>query len=153
MRQFFLVGLLAISSIACASDKDDLALLLNEFLAGASVGDVAAHEKFWDDNLVYTSSSGTRTDKPSIVKGMREAATDDGDAGDVSGPAVVYSADEVDIDVYGDTAVVAFKLVGTPQGESDEPVAYYFNTGTFIKDSGQWKVVAWQATRIPDAEQ
>lgn len=152
MRQIILVGLLAISSIAGASDEENLTSLLDEFLAGASVGDVAAHEKFWDDNLVYTSSNGTRTDKSSIVNGMRQAAADDSDAEGASAPAVVYSADEVDIDVYGDTAIVAFKLVGTPQGESNEPVAYYFNTGTFLRNHGEWKVVAWQATRIPDDE-
>ena len=45
-------------------------------------------------------------------------------------------------------AVVAFKLVGTPRNGS-EPL-YYYNTGTFLKRDDVWKVVAWQATRIPD---
>jgi hypothetical protein len=152
MNKLILLVFLAMSPIVYASDAEVLRNMLDEFLAGASVGDVSAHEKFWDDNLVYTSSSGTRTDKSSIVEGMRQAAEDD-DGGDASGPAVIYSAEDVDIDVYGGTAVVAFKLVGTPQGESNDAVAYYFNTGTFIKSQGSWKVVAWQATRIPDAEE
>jgi hypothetical protein len=28
----------------------------------------------------------------------------------------------------------------------------YFNTGTFLRRDGLWQVVAWQATRMPDAE-
>ena len=151
MKALLFVGLLAVTSIASASDEEDLTTMLNEFLAGASVGDVSAHESFWDDNLVYTSSSGARTDKPSIVEGMRQAAAEAGDDG-ASGPSTVYSADEIEIDLYGDTAIVAFKLVGTPPEGSGDPVAYYFNTGTFLKRDGAWKVVAWQATRIPDAE-
>lgn len=151
MRQFVLLGLLFMSSFALASDEDDLRSMLDEFLAGASVGDVAVHERFWDDNLVYTSSSGARTDKANIVEGMRRAAAAADVADDSAGPSVIYSADEVEVDLYGNTAIVAFKLVGTPQGDSDEPVAYYFNTGTFLKKDGVWKVVAWQATRIPGA--
>lgn len=151
MRALLLLGLLAVTSIASASDEEELTTMLNEFLAGASIGDVAVHESFWDDNLVYTSSNGTRTDKPTIVGGMRQAAAEAGDDGD-SGPTTVYSAEEIAIDVYGDTAIVAFKLVGTPPEGSGESVAYYFNTGTFLKRDGTWKVVAWQATRIPDAE-
>ena len=63
-------------------------------------------------------------------------------------PATVYSGEEVDVRLYDDMAVVAFKLVGTPTNGS-EPL-YYYNTGTFLKRDGVWKVVAWQATRIPE---
>jgi hypothetical protein len=145
-----LASVMMFGSLANASDVDDLTAMLHEFLAGASIGDVAAHEKFWSDDLVYTSSSGTRTNKAAIVEGMREAVAED--SGDDSGPSVVYSGEDVQVTVYGSTAIVAFRLVGTPQGDSDEPVANYFNTGTFLKQDGIWKVIAWQATRIPEAE-
>ena len=146
----FVLTVMMYGSFANASDVDDLTAMLHEFLAGASVGDVAAHEKFWSDDLIYTSSSGSRTNKAAIVEGMQQAASEDD--GDDSGPGVVYTGEDVQVNVYGSTAVVAFRLVGTPQGESEEPVAYYFNTGTFLKQGGSWKVIAWQATRIPDAE-
>ncbi len=151
MRALMLLSIMAIAPLASASDVDDLTTMLNEFLAGASVGDIAAHETFWSDELVYTSSNGTRTNKAEIMDGMRQAAAAD-DADD-SGPSTVYTAEEIEVDVYGTTAIVAFKLVGTPQGDSEEAVAYYFNTGTFLKHDGAWQVVAWQATRIPEAEE
>ena len=153
LRALFAIGLLAIGHMASASDADDLTAMLHEFNAGASVGDAAAHDRFWSDDLIYTSSSGTRTNKAEILAGMQEAAdADEPDGPDDSGPSVIYTAEEVQVDVYGSTAVVAFKLVGTPQGESADDVSYYFNTGTFLKRDDVWQVVAWQATRIPPQE-
>ena len=145
------VSILLVGPAALASDVDDLTAMLHEFLAGASVGDVAAHDRFWSEDLVYTSSSGTRTNKAAIIAGMSQAA--DADDADDSGPSVIYTGEDVQVDVYGNTAIVAFKLVGTPQGGDEAAVAYYFNTGTFLKRDGVWKVVAWQATKIPKAEE
>lgn len=146
-----LCGVIAIAPIASASDVDDLTAMLHEFLAGASVGDVATHETFWSDDLVYTSSNGTRTNKAEILGRVRDAAAT-ADDDDDSGPSTVFTAEEIEVDLYGTTAIVAFKLVGTPQGTGDDTVAYYFNTGTFLKRNGAWEVVAWQATRIPAEE-
>ncbi len=65
-------------------------------------------------------------------------------------PTTVYSGEEIDIRLFGDTAIVAFKLVGTPTDKSaDKDMLYYFNTGVFLKRDGVWKVIAWQATKIP----
>ena len=150
LQAIFVIGLLAIGHAAMASDVDDLTAMLHEFLAGASANDAAAHDKFWSEDLVYTSSRGTRTDKAEILAGMQQAA--DADEPEDSGPSVVYTAEDIQVDVYGTSAVVAFKLVGTPHRESADDVSYYFNTGTFLKREGVWKVVAWQATRIPAPE-
>ncbi len=140
---------LAIGLPASASDVDDLTAMLHEFLAGASVGDVSAHDKFWSDDLIYTSSGGKRTNKAEIIAGMRQQT--EADDPEESGPSVIYTAEDIEVDIYGATAVVAFKLVGMPQGDKDAAVANYFNTGTFLKRDGGWQAVAWQATRIPPA--
>lgn len=146
MKQFIqcmTLSILMMGAAANAGDADEILGLLDEFLANASVR--SAHERFWADDLVYTSSRGTRTDKAAIL-----ASFDGADEGSAeAGP--VYSAEEVELKWYGDTAVVAFKLVGTPPDES--PPDYYFNTGTFLKRDGEWRVVAWQATKIPPAEE
>ena len=124
-------------------DIDELTGMLDEFLANAGVA--AAHERFWADDLVYTSSRGTRTTKAEIMAGF--GAEEDGADGEA---APVYSADDVKLKIYGTTAVVAFRLVATPA--DDSAVLNYFNTGTFLKRDGVWQVVAWQATAIPDKE-
>jgi hypothetical protein len=58
------------------------------------------------------------------------------------------SGEDVKVQLFGNTAIVTFKLSGTPVDGSD--AKYYFNTGTFIKREGQWRAVAWQATVIPE---
>lgn len=126
------------------SDKELLAALLHDFMAGASANDVAAHEKFWAEDLVYTSSSGLRFGKADILEGMKAEAG----SGE---PETVYSAEDVQIRLYGDTAVVAFRLMGSPRG-GDGQLMQYFNTGTFVKRDQQWRAVAWQATIISDPE-
>jgi len=61
-----------------------------------------------------------------------------------------YYADEVDIRLYDDTAVVAFKLVANiPLENGRFDTLNFYNTGTFIKRNGVWRAVAWQATQIP----
>lgn len=144
----FLSALLVAGSSMASADSDDMLLtqLLNDFLAGASANDVAAHERFWDDDLVYTSSSGLRFGKAEILKNMKSP-----DAAAAEEPQLVYSAEDIRIRQYGDTAVVAFRLLGTPK-EDAGAVRQYFNTGTFVRRQGEWRVVAWQATVIPPPE-
>lgn len=45
---------------------------LDAFLAGAAVNDAAVHEAFWAEELVYTSSSGTRFGKTQLMSGVHE---------------------------------------------------------------------------------
>jgi len=130
--------------VVAQDDVAELTAMLEEFLANANQRE--AHEKFWADDLVYSSSSGLRFGKADIMQGFENS---DG-AASSEPPAIVYSGEEIDVRVYGDAAVVAFKLVGTPSNGS-APL-YYYNTGTFLKRAGVWKVVAWQATKIPPAD-
>ena len=129
-----------------ASDKEDLAAMLADFLASSDQR--ASHEKFWADDLIYTSSAGLRFGKPDILAGFDSASAEDEPAD--TEPPTTYSGEEVDIRISGDTAIVAFKLVGTPTDKTAPgDVLYYFNTGTFLKRDGTWKAIAWQATKIP----
>jgi hypothetical protein len=65
-------------------------------------------------------------------------------------PKSIFSAEEIRIQQYGDTAIVAFRLVNTTEKDGKTEVTKYYNTGTFLKRRGKWQVVSWQATRIPD---
>ena len=130
---------------ALATDTDDLRTLLQEFLAGS--GTEEAHAKFWAENLVYTSSAGLRFGKAEIMAGFEDSES--GDEADDDQATMIYTGEDIDIRLYGDTAIVAFKLVGTPTDTAPgAEVLYYFNTGTFLKRDGVWRVIAWQATKI-----
>jgi hypothetical protein len=145
MIRFFQACLCAITLMAApfavAADVDELTAMLHEFLANADKA--SAHEMFWAEELVYTSSGGLRFGKSDIMQGFEGAEESD------APPAVIYSGEEVDVRLYNGMAVVAFKLVGTASDGSQ--TLYYYNTGTFLKRDGTWKVVAWQATKIPPA--
>ena len=65
---------------------------------------------------------------------------------------ITYSAEDVRIQQYGTTAIVAFRLVAKVESANSTDVTRYFNTGTFLKRDGKWQVVSWQATRLPRAE-
>lgn len=121
----------------------ELTKLLNEFLAGASHNDAAVHDRFWADDLIYTGSSGRRRGKAEIMKDVRAApAPRPGDA------KTTYTAEDIRIQQYGNTAVVAFRLVATMEKDGKTEVANYLNSGTFVKRKGKWQVVNWQATKV-----
>ena len=141
----FFIFLLAAALMAQPSKAEtELTQLLNEFLKGASENNIAMHDRFWSEDLIYTSSSGERYGKQRIMDGLRNSGDEN------SEPETAWSAEDITIRTYGDVAVVAFKLVGktvTPEGTESSS---YLNSGTFIKRNGQWKAVNWQATKVPD---
>ena len=127
-----------------APDAAELTRLLNEFLAGASRGDAAIHERFWADDLIYTRSAGRRVNKAEVLHDVRNApAPKPGD------PTTIYTAEDIRIQQYGETAVVAFRLVATSDSAGTRSVANLLNSGTFVKRNGKWQVVNWQSTRMP----
>ncbi len=142
----------------------ELTQLLRDFLAGASRNDAAIHDRFWADDLIYTGATGRRRSKADVMADVRKAPPE-------PRPSIKYTAEEIRIQQYGDTAIVAFRLVATPvgpaapgapsagkapaPGKANAPapqgatgVTTYMNSGTFLRRNGQWRVVAWQATRI-----
>jgi ketosteroid isomerase-like protein len=131
-----------------APDGAELTRLLEEFLDGASRNDAAIHDRFWAEDLIYTGSSGRRIGKADIMRDTRSTpARKTGD------PTTVYTAEDIRIQQYGNTAIVAFRLVGTIQRAGKTEVAKFFNTGTFLKRNGKWQVVGWQATKIPHTDE
>lgn len=122
-----------------ADEREALRTLLDEFLAGASVNDAAVHDRFWAEDLVYTSSSGERFGKAEIMAGLSGS----GEPAETATPS--YSAQDVNIRTFGETAVITFRLVAE---QDDGTQSHYFNTGVFRNREGVWQAVAWHATRI-----
>jgi len=141
-----IVALAACDFDAMASEAEELQSMTEAFLASADKE--AAHVSFWAADLIYTSSAGLRFGKVDIMQGFVSEEDESADE-----PGMTYSGEEFDVRVHGDTAIVAFKLVGTPaESAADQTVLNYFNTGTFLRRGGQWQVIAWQATKIPPGE-
>jgi ketosteroid isomerase-like protein len=132
-------------SAQTAPDAAELTKLLQDFLVGAGRNDAAAHDRFWADDLIYTASAGSRKGKADIMREVH--AEGPPKAGDET---TVYTAEDIRIQQYGDTAIVAFRLVATiNQKDGTKKINNYLNSGTFLKRNGKWQVVNWQATVMP----
>ncbi|HMG32350.1 MAG TPA: nuclear transport factor 2 family protein [Blastocatellia bacterium] len=130
-----------------SDDSGELTALLKEFLAGASRNDAAMHDRFWAEDLIYTGSSGRRIGKADIIREARATPA-------TTRPAqpTTYGAEDIRIQQYGDTAIVAFRLTATTVRNGKTSIAQFLNTGTFLKRNGMWQAVAWQATKMPEAQ-
>ncbi|GGD71654.1 hypothetical protein GCM10011357_28350 [Lacimicrobium alkaliphilum] len=145
MRHFtFLTSitiLLLLSPLVAKATEQQLLNKLDAFLYGASINDASVHNTFWHEDLVYTSSGGTRFGKAELMKGVRE-----------TGPIVKtevttwFSSQDVKVRLYDHLAIVNFKLVA----KTDESEKYYLNSGTFVRKNEQWQAVNWQATKAAD---
>ncbi len=139
---------LAQAPTPAAPDAAELTTLLKDFLAGASRNDVAMHDRFWADDLIYTGSSGRRRGKAELMHDVREEAAP-GDKPKEDAETAIYTAEDIRIQQYGTTAIVVFRLVGTTTKADKTEVANYLNSGTFLQRDGKWQVVNWQATKMP----
>lgn len=137
-----MLGVLLLSPFATmADDRAELTSLLAEFLDGATRNDPKVHDKYWAEELIYTSSAGRRFGKAELMQGVNSRG--ELPATEIS---MRYSSEDLQILQYGDTAVVAFTLVGT----SAQETLRFLNSGTFVKRNGKWQAVNWQATRKLD---
>jgi Domain of unknown function (DUF4440) len=131
-----------------APDAAELTRLVKEFLDGASRNDAAVHDRFWADDLIYTGSSGRRIGKSDIMRDQRSPR-----AAVPADSSTTYFAEDIRIQQYDSTAIVAFRLVAVSKREGKSETSNYLNTGTFLKRNGRWRVVSWQATRMPRSEE
>jgi ketosteroid isomerase-like protein len=150
MKRNFLSAILLLA-LTCnlraqtAPDAAELTKLLRDFLAGASRNDAAMHERFWADDLIYTSALGRRKGKADIMRELKEESP--AKPGDETS---VYTAEDIRIQQYGDTAIVAFRLVAAITDKAGaKEIKNFLNTGTFLKRNGKWQAAGWQATAVP----
>ena len=134
------------TGLAFAQTKtvEDVTTLLREFIAGAGGGDRALFDKFFADDVIYTRASGLVISKADIMASLGKPAP-------ASEGKSSYSAEDITVHEYGDTVIVAFRLVGrTDHGDGNVETSRYRNTGTFLRRNGKWQAVAWQATKISE---
>src|SRR2546423_10086286 len=150
MKRLLLYAILFLSIASAlraqpAPDAAELCKLLQDFRPGAGRNDAEMHERFWADDLIYTASIGRRIGKADILREVREEGPPK-----PGGETIVYTAEDIRIQQYGETAIIAFRLVGTSDKGGAKKVTRYLNTGTFLKRNGKWQAVSWQATAMPE---
>jgi hypothetical protein len=141
------LGLLAmialpVASASAAEGGDPVAeitRLLEWFLAPENNPRAATHQRFWADDLVYTSSAGVVRTKAEIMAGF----TGDPPPADQTS----WSAEDVLVRPYGDAAALTFRLVGRA---ADGSTMQYRNSAMLLMRGGEWRAVTWQATRVSE---
>jgi len=149
LRHLILVAVLAgapalADAPATTGAAQQVVALLREFIAGAGGGDPALYDRFFADDVLYTRSTGAFTTKSMIMESVRAPAP-------ASEPSMSYGIEDLTVHPFGDTVVVAFRLVAHAAHDGKTETLKFRDTGTFLRRNGRWQVVAWQATRIEDA--
>ena len=127
--------------------RTEIAAMLTTFLTPAVNNSRAGHERFWADDLVYTSSKGKVMSKADILQSFAEKP--EADARKATEPSPVFTAEDVLVRPYGDMAALTFRLV---EHDPDGKTSYFRNSGTFLQRNGKWQAVTWQATRVAEPE-
>ena len=128
-----------------ARTRSEITTMLTTFLTPAVNNSAAGHERFWADDLVYTSSAGKVMSKADIMKSFAEEPK--AEAGDQAKPGPVFTAQDILVRPYGDMAALTFRLV---EHDPDGKLSYFRNSGTFLLRSGKWQAITWQATRVAE---
>jgi len=102
--------------------------------------DIAALKTLLADDLVYTHSSARVDTKQSLLGGMEAGTT-------------VYTSiepSEVRAQAFGD-AVVLTGIAQISVSSNGRPLNFGVRfTDVYVNTGGQWQMVAWQSTRLPE---
>ncbi len=123
--------------------RREISEMLTTFLTPAVNNSSAGHERFWADDLVYTSSTGKVMSKADILKSFPEDTKPKTEQKPED--RAVFTAEDVLVRPYGDTAALTFRLV---ERDADGKISYFRNSGTFLLRNGKWQAITWQATRV-----
>lgn len=121
--------------------EQQLIQMVHDFLAAVPKRDPQVFNNFFADDVIYTRSAGTTVDKSEILRNIGVRA--------VNEPQATYAGDDFTVHLYGDAAVVNFRLIQHNEKDGKQETNYFRNTGTFLKRNGKWQVVAWHATQVP----
>jgi len=123
--------------------RTEIAAMLTTFLTPTVNNSAAGHERFWADDLVYTTSTGKVKSKADIMKSFAEKPKAEPGKQSEAGP--VFTAEDILVRPYGDMAALTFRLV---EHDPDGKISYFRNSGTFLQRQGKWQAITWQATRV-----
>jgi ketosteroid isomerase-like protein len=109
-------------------------------MAAMSKKDIATLNALLSDDLVYTHSSARLDTKQSLIGAMESGAT-------------VYTSvepSEVKAQDLGD-AVVLTGVARISVTSNGNPINFGVRfTDVYVNNSGQWQMVTWQSTRLPE---
>jgi ketosteroid isomerase-like protein len=119
------------------NDERAVRQLLDELYAALGRNDDAALDRIYADNYTLVNESGELT-----TKAPRLAAIKSGELKYES-----ISFDEVNVRLYGDTAVATLRIASKGQSKGQEIGGQFRGTLTLVRMKGRWQLVAAHVTR------
>jgi ketosteroid isomerase-like protein len=123
-----------------ADNRQNIIDLDNQRMEAMAKKDIATLNALLSDDLVYTHSSARLDTKQSLIGAMESGAT----VYTSVVPADVVAQDLGDAVVLTGVARISVTSNGNPINFGVRFTDVYANKG------GQWQMVAWQSTRLPD---
>jgi uncharacterized protein (TIGR02246 family) len=112
--------------------------LMSELANAQLKGDTATLDRIWADDFTFTNSSGEVQTKAQRLAEIK--------SGELKFDSL--SRDEVQVRVYGETAVVTSRGTVKGQRRGQDLSGQSRSTTVYVKRQGRWQVVAQQVTRI-----
>lgn len=119
-------------------DEQTVRKIIDELSAAVGRNDVDALNRIYADGYTFVSEAGVMTTKAQRLAAMK--------SGTLKYESVVF--DEVNVRVYGDTAVATYRVTTKGQANGQDVSGQFRATITFAKMKGRWQEVAAQITRI-----
>jgi hypothetical protein len=103
--------------------------------------DAAFFERVEADEFIFTDSNGGLTTKAEDVDGVRKPPSPDV-------KLLAYDADDMQVRVYGETAVVTGRTTTRQLVKGEERTGRSRFTDVFVRRDGRWQIVAGHSSRI-----
>lgn len=123
------------------SVEQDLRRLENEWLSSYLRGDKQTFDRIVADDFTGTDESGKVRDKAQERELVQPQPNPTG---------VTLTNEDVQIRIYGETAVVTGRIVSKVQSGGQSSINFQSRfTDTFLKRQGRWQIVARHYSRLP----
>ncbi|CAN5320682.1 hypothetical protein BH18GEM1_BH18GEM1_18630 [soil metagenome] len=119
-------------------DEQAVRQLLNELYTALGRNDTAALDRIYADDYTLVNEDGVLTTKAPRLAAIK--------SGELKFESVSF--DEVNVRLYGNTAVATYRAINKVQFKGQEIGGQFRVTVTLVKKNERWQVVAAQVTRI-----
>ncbi len=119
-------------------DEQAVRQTLTDLAAALRNNDSAGLDRIYNDGYTFVGDTGVLTTKAQRLAAFK--------SGEIKYESISF--DDVNIHVYGDTAVATFSVTSKYAPGVKSLGGKFMTTATFIKMKGRWQEIAAQSTRV-----